>query len=318
MAEANRKTTYDSPSNREDLVDIVYNVDPWETPFVTRIPSTSATNVLHQWPIDSLEAVDESNAVIEGDDPPIDASTNPPRRTNYTQLSDKTLMVSSSQEYTIQAGVDDEVDYQLVKKTKGIRRDVEAILLGNAAKNAGNKTTARVTATVQSWVATNYVTMATAGSPAAPTGDGSDARTAGTAVDITEAKFKEAARKAWQNGGNPDMVLMTSVQKEKFSAFTGNATRFKGAEDKQLVATIDIYDGDFGEYEVVPDRFAKDDYVFLCETNMWALAELQPLYSEPLAKTGHAEKWLLAWEYALEARNEKSSACVADTAGTSS
>ena len=68
MAEANRKTTYDSPANREDLQDIVYNVDPWETPFLTRIPTTDATGTNHEWPIDELEAVDTSNAEVEGDD----------------------------------------------------------------------------------------------------------------------------------------------------------------------------------------------------------------------------------------------------------
>ncbi len=315
MAEANRKTTYDSPANREDLVDIVYNVDPWETPFVTRIPSTSATAILHEWPIDELRAASNSNAVVEGDEVTINASTNPVRRTNYNQLMDESTMVSDTQSYVIQAGVDDEVDYQLVKKTKEIRTDAELTHLGNQAKNAGNKTTARRSASVQSWVATNYTTVATAGSPAAPAGDGSNTRTAGTAATFTETSFKDAASKAWDNGGNPDMVILDSAQKKIFSTFTGNATRFKGAEDKQLVATIDIYDGDFGEYEVVPDRFAASDYVFLCETNMWAIAELQPLYSIPLARTGHAEKWMLAWEHCLEARNEKSSACVADVGG---
>ena len=313
MAEANRKTTYDSPANREDLADIVYNVDPWETPFVTRIPSTSATAVLHEWPIDSLAAANGSNANLEGDETAIEASVNPTRATNYTQILKKSLMVSGTQEYVIQAGVDDEIDYQLVKKTKEIRRDLETIVLQNQAKNAGNKAaTARLLASYQSWVAAGYVTAATAGSPAAPAGDGSNTRTAGTAVALTEDFFKQAARTVWQNGGNADLVINTASNKEVFSTFTGNATRFKGAEDKQLVATIDIYDGDFGEYESVADRFAANDYLYLAETNMWALAELRPLFSEPLAKTGDAEKWQLVWEATLECRNQKSSGCVAD------
>ncbi len=315
MAEANRKTTFDSPANREDLVDIVYNVDPWDCPFITRIPPTSATAVLHEWPIDSLRSPNASNAVVEGDEATINASVNPVRRTNYVQLLNETTMVSNTQEYVIQAGVDDEIDYQLVKKTKELRRDLETITLGNQAKSAGTKSAARNLASVQSWVATNYVTVATAGSPAAPAGDGSNTRTAGTAATFTEEKYQESQQKAWESGGNPDMTILDAAQKKIFSTFTGNATRFKGAEDKQLVATIDIYDGDFGEYEVVPDRFAASDYVFNCETNMWALAELQPLYSEPLAKTGNAEKWLLVWECTLEARNEKSSSCVADVGG---
>ncbi len=316
MAEANRKTTYDSPANREDLVDIVYNVTPWDTPFVTRIPSTSATAVLHEWPIDTLAAANGSNSNLEGDDTAIEASVNPVRRTNYCQILKKSLMVSGTQEYVLQAGVDDEVDYQLVKKTKEIRRDLETIVLQNQAKNAGNKaTTARLLASYQSWCATNFTQTAAATGGAAPTGDGSDTRTQGTADGaLVEGDFKNAARSCWDNGGNPDLALMQSAIKETFSTFTGNATRFKGAEDKQLVATIDIYDGDFGEYEVAADRFGAADYLYLMETNMWALAELRPLFSEPLAKTGDAEKQQLVWECTLEARNEAASGCVADIA----
>ena len=313
MAEANRKTTYDSPANREDLVDIVYNVDPWDTPFVTRIPSTSATAVLHEWPIDVLAAVDASNAALEGDDATIEASVNPARRTNYCQILTKTLMVSGTQEYVLQAGVDDEIDYQLVKRTKEIRRDLETIVLANQAKAAGDKaTTPRNLAGYQSWVATNFTQGAGVTGGSAPTGDGSDTRTNGTGGTLDETQFKAAAQSCWDNGGNPDMALMDSAAKTTFSTFTGNATRFKGAEDKQLVATIDIYDGDFGEYEVVADRFADSDYLYLVETNMWALSELRPLFSEPLGKSGDAEKWQLVWEATLEARNEKSSGCVAD------
>lgn len=315
MTVANRKTTYDSPANREDLVDIVYNVDPWETPFVTRIPSTGATDTLHQWPIDTLAAASTSNAQIEGDEATIEASTNPTRATNYTQILTKNLMVSGTQEYVVQAGVDDEVDYQLVKKTKEIRRDLESTLLANQAKAAGDKSTARTFASIQSWIATNYSNVASGGTPAAPTGDGSDTRTAGTAGTLTETAFKDMAESVWTNGGNPDMYLVPPAEKTITSTFTGNATRFKGAEDKMLVATIDIYDGDFGDYEVVPDRFMPADYTALVETGMWALAELRPLYSEPLSKTGDAEKWALYWEPTLEARNEKASGCVADTGG---
>ncbi len=314
MAEANRKTSYDSPVNREDLVDVVYNVDPWECPFITRIPSTSATNRTHDWPIDVLRAPNASNANLEGDDTSINASTNPTRATNECQILVESTMVSGTQEYIIQAGVDDEVDYQLVKKTKELRTDLETITLGNQARNAGNKaSTARTLASVQSWIATNYTQATGATGGSAPAGDGSDTRTAASANGtIVEGDFQQAAEDTWTEGGNPDMVILGPALKTKFSTFTGNATRFKGAEDRQLVAAIDIYDGDFGEYEIVADRFAASDYVFLCETEMWALAELRPLYSEPLGKTGDAEKWQLIWECTLEARNEKSSGCVAD------
>ena len=46
---------------------------------------------------------------------------------------------------------------------------------------------------------------------------------------------------AWTNGGNPTVVLIGGA-KVVISTFTGNATRFKKAEDKRLVAAIDVYE----------------------------------------------------------------------------
>ena len=40
-------TTYSAIGNREDLSDVIYNVDPTDVPFMTGIPRSKATTVLH-------------------------------------------------------------------------------------------------------------------------------------------------------------------------------------------------------------------------------------------------------------------------------
>lgn len=310
MAEANRKTTYDSPANREDLADIVYNVDPWEAPFYTRIPVTRATAVKHEWPIDELEAVDANNAAVEGDDATIQASTNPQRRDNNTQIFTKTLMVSGTQQSVIQAGVDDEVDYQLVKKTKAMRRDIETAMLSNVVKNAGNKTTARRLAGYQTWCITNYSGGATGVGPTG--GDGSTAATNGTARAFTEDLLLANLQSCWSNGGNIDMLIVGAFNKGVVSGFSGYATRMKTAEDRRLVQAIDIYDSDFHETEIVPDRFSDAAVAYTVQTDMWASAELRPMFSEELARVGDAERWQIIAELTLEARNEKASGQIRD------
>ena len=308
MAEANRKTTFDSPANREDLQDIVYNVDPWETPFYTRIPTAGATAMLHQWPIDELAAPSGSNAAIEGDDLTIQASVNPTRATNQVQIFTKTLMVSSSQQAVLQAGVDDEIDYQLVKKTKEIRTDIETVMLSDNVKSAGNKTTASTMAGYGSYCLAGYN-----GTGTGPTGgDGSTAPVAGTARAFDETILRTNLADIWDNGGSVDMIVAGKVQKSAISGFSGYADRVKTAEDRRLVAAIDIYESDFHDSEVVACRHIAANRVFTVQTDMWASAELLPLYQFEMGKTGIADKWGLECQLTLEARNQKASGQIRD------
>ncbi len=311
--DANTSLTYDVASNREDLMDVIYNVDPTDTPFITRVMQTSASAVKHEWPIDTLTAASANNVVLEGDEATISSMTEPVRRDNYCQLSNKTPSVSSTQQAVDSAGVDDFFDYQIVKGTKEIRRDMESSLLANKAKVAGARGTARVLGGIESWIATNWSTVGTGGTPAAPAGDGSDTRTAATTpAAYTEAALKSNLQSIWTNGGNPDLLMLGAFNKGVASGFAGNATRFKGAEDRTLVATIDIYDGDFSSLEIIANRWQDTRSTFNLQSDMWACSYLQPVGWEYLAKRGNSDEALISVEYTLESRNEKASGAVYD------
>ena len=301
--------SYDAKGIREDLTDVIYNVDPTETPFFQMAAKVKATNTLHEWQTDTLAAVDLNNAVIEGDDATLDAASPTTRLGNYCQISDKTAVVSGTMEAVTKAGRASEMAYQIVKRTKELRNDMEAILLNNQAKAAGSSTVARKLAGVPAWIATN--TDAGVGG-ADPTGDGSDTRTDGTQRAFTEDQLKAVLAKCWDSGGNPNVIMVGSFNKQKFSSFTGSSTRFDKGEDKKLVAAIDVYVSDFGELKVVPNRFMRARDALILQKDMWAIAFLRPVKHSPLAKTGDTEKRLIVAEYTLEARNEKASGIVAD------
>jgi hypothetical protein len=57
--------TYDTVGIREDLADIIYSISPTETPFMSGVAKTKATNTSHQWQTDALAAV-AANAAVEG------------------------------------------------------------------------------------------------------------------------------------------------------------------------------------------------------------------------------------------------------------
>ena len=147
--------TYDSVGEREDLSDVIYSISPTDTPFLSSAAKTQATAVLHEWQTDSLEAASTSNAVIEGDEATSDASTATTRLSNSTQIMDKTVVITGTQESVDKAGRASELAYQIAKKAKELKRDMEAMLTTNNAEVEGNATTAREMGSLGAWVITN-------------------------------------------------------------------------------------------------------------------------------------------------------------------
>ena len=152
----NTFATYEAIGNREDLSDVIYRIDPTDTPLMTGIEREKASAVNHEWQTQALAAADTANAVLEGDDATTDAVTPTVRLGNICQISDKVARVTGTQRAVDHAGRDDELAYQEMLKGLELKRDMEAILVGtNQAKVTGNDTTARKTASVLSWIKTN-------------------------------------------------------------------------------------------------------------------------------------------------------------------
>lgn len=297
--------SYDSIGNREDLFDQIYNVDPAETPFLSKMAKVKASNTLHEWQTDGLDAPSAANAHIEGDDTTAQAVTPTVRLGNYTQIFKKAVTIPGTLESVARAGRGKEMAYQLMLKGKAMKTDMESSAFANNARVAGNSTTARELAGVPTWLTTN-TSAGASGSDA--TGDGTDARTDGTQRTLTESILKTVLASVYDNSGKkPDCIYLGSHNKQVMSGFTGNSTRFDTGEDKRLVASIDVYEYDFGLVKAEPSRHVRDrDALVLC-SEMWAWAQLRPMKQEKLAKTGDSEKFHIIAEATLVSRNEAAS-----------
>ena len=220
--------TYQTVGIREDLADIIYSISPTETPFMSGVAKTSATNTSHQWQTDALADV-AANAAVEGaaiSYPTLSATT---KLTNYTQISTKAVQVSGTNDAVTSAGRNNELAYQVAKSAKELKRDMETALLSNVAAAAGAASTARKLGGVQTWISSN-VDKGTGGSGA---GAGA-ARTDGTQRAFTEDQLKGVLRDCFDEGGNPNMIMVGAFNKQKLSGFTGGSTRFDQAEDRRL------------------------------------------------------------------------------------
>jgi hypothetical protein len=296
---------------REDLTDVIYNISPTETPFMSNIGRTKCTATTHEWQTDSL-ATAADNQQLEGEDydsAGIEVSVVTARATNYTTISAKTLMISGTHESTLKAGRKSEIAYQVAKKGKELKRDIEFTLCQKQAPVASTGGTTRKTRALESWIDTNV-------SETGSTHGSTFVITDGTQRNLTEAMVKSAVQQAWTSGGDPEMMLCGPVNKQNISSqFSGIATMYReqsGTGPGTIIGAADVYVSDFGELKVVPSRFSRDRTISILQKDMWAIAYLRPFRVYDLAKTGDAEKRLLLSEYTLESRNEASSAKVAD------
>ena len=315
MAEpTNTFDTYSAVGNREDLSDMIYRIDPTDTPFMTGAAKEKATAVNHEWQTQALAAA-AANAQLEGDDPSTNTTTPTVRLGNIAQISYKVARVTGTQQAVEHAGRSNELAYQEMLKGLELKRDMETVLVGtNQAKNTGNATTARNTASILSWIKSN-TSKGTAGGAADPAAaDGTGTRTDGTQIAFTEVRLKGVLSSIWTNGGRPGVIYTGAFNKQTFSTFTGRATPIEEASSKKIVASVDAYESDFGRMKVIPNRFQRSRDVLVLEQDKWALAFLngRNMISIPLAKTGDSDRRQILAEYALVARNEKASGGVFD------
>src|SRR5689334_194536 len=267
----NTFATYSAIGNREDLSDMIYRIDPTDTPFMSSVEREKATGVKHEWQTQALAAADATNAQLEGDDPNTNTTTPTVRLGNNCQISYKVARVTGTQQAVEHAGRDNEMAYQEMLKGLELKRDMEAILVGtNQAKNAGTSSVARVTASVLSWTKSNTSKGAGGADPSAA--DGTGTRTDGTQRVFTEANLKTVLQSIWNNGGKPDTIMTGGFNKQVFSTFTGRASPIEEAKSKKITASVDAYESDFGTLKVVANRFSRPRDVLILQTDMWALA----------------------------------------------
>jgi hypothetical protein len=309
----NTFTTYSAAGNREDLSDVIYRIDPTDTPFMTGIEKAKAAAVNHEWQTQALAAASGANQQLEGDDAVADPTTPTVRLGNICEIARKVPQVSGTQQAVEHAGRDNEMAYQEMLKGLELKRDMEMSLVGsNKAKATGASNVARTTAAVLSWIKSNTAKGAGGADPSAA--DGTGTRTDGTQRAFTEAQLKTVLQSIWSNGGKPDTIMTGGFNKQVFSTFTGRSTAIEEAKSKKIVASVDAYESDFGKLKVIANRFQRPVDVLVLEMDKWAVAYLngRNMISIPLAKTGDSDRSQVLAEYALVARNEKASGGIFD------
>jgi hypothetical protein len=308
--------TYAAVGLREDLSDIIYNIAPTDTPFMSTVGKTKATAVYHEWQTDSLAAA-AANAAVEGADASTATLSPTTRVGNRTQISQKTVGVTGTLQAVDKAGRKSELAYQLSKASSEIKRDMEFTLLNNTVQSNGTAgSTARVLGGLQTWLATNgdFGSGGSAGS------SGTTARTNGTNRTFTETELKTVIKEVFESGGSPKILMVTPAHKQTVSAFSGIAAqRYMAPSDAPttIIGAADIYLSDFGSVSCVPNRFmlsgnSANEVAFVLDPEYAAVSYLRPFQTIELAKNGDSDRTQLLVEYTLEVKNEAAHGIIAD------
>lgn len=303
--------------NREDLSDIIYNIDPTETPFVSAIGRTKASAVYTEWQTDRLADANADNKTIQGDDLDNESRSPTKRMGDYTQIMKKVVGTSSTQRAVKSAGRADEHAYQMAKAGKEIKRDFEKRFTGNYAAVPPADDTAGETAGALAFLSTN-VSRGTSGANGTLSGSTQGypnaAATNGTLRVVSEDMLKTVVQDAWTAGGTPTMAIMGGTLKQKAASFTGLAEQRRDTGDKKvrIIAGADVYVSDFGNIQFVPDRFCSTRDILVIDPDYWSIATLDPLKRVKLAKTGLADREALYVEHTLRCNNEAASGVIAD------
>jgi hypothetical protein len=296
---------------REDLSDVIYRIDPDETPLVSNAQKETTKGIFHEWQVQELAAAVDTNSASEGADYSYVNPAATTRLGNHHQIAVSAASVSNTLDVVDKAGRDKETAY--VKVLKGIeqRRDIEKSLFKNEARSGSEP---RKTAKLITWITNGDKPS----DMAFATGDGSDAADlTGTAAALTLAKIDAAMLAAYNDGGSPNMLLMSPTNKQNFSGLSSgsvatNQITYTAPREAAIVGSVSLYLSDFGELAVTVDRQCPNSEMYLIDTDYVCIGSLPGrMFSvSDVAATGDATKFAIVSEYTLIVKAPKAHAAV--------
>ena len=305
--------TYTQVGIKENVKDVISNITPDETPFYSQAKKFKVHNRTHQWQTDNLR-IPAQNAQIEVDAVSAGASSATVMLNNSTQISYIAAAVTDTARAVDTYGRGDEYDYQLMKRGKILKTDIEFVLLANVRKQTGDAASGRRSAGLPTWIA-NAVAQGSQSSSHGGDGTGSGIASTTSSSALTYESLASAMQLAYEDGGDPTIMMLPPALKRRFSSLAFAATpstadvRYNITKPSAVTAvgSVEAWLSDFGSVDVVPNRqMARSANAFLLATvylidpNHYRVGELQPLEIIPLAKTGLADVAVLRSEYVLE------------------
>lgn len=277
--------TYDDNARREDLLDLITNLDYKEFQLVTGLGTSTAKDILHQWLTDTLKTPAQNN-YVEGVDASYPDRSDPQRLFNYCQIVRIGFDVSDTERAVNAAGFGDRYTYEMNKALKEWKQDAEYSIMRSSLACASGSA-ARQMEGIKRWLVSNNYTSQ-------------------SGTSLSESMLNDYLQAVWEDGTEVNALYMPIYLKRKISAFTAGATKNFDASDRRLVLAVDVYQSDVASnVKLFAHRYVRVtgdtnyDLVGINE-NMFKLAYLRKPLDRELAKTGDSTKGEIVGELTVE------------------
>ena len=291
-------TSYSVVGVKEDISDVISNISPTDTPFLSSIGTEKVHNTLYQWQTDAL-AAPSSIALVEGADASAATLSPTTMLNNITQILGKMVQVADTVDAESHYGRDKETAYQIAKASKELKRALEYALVGSKQTMVtGSSSVARQFAGVQAQVDSSLLV-----------------HTGGTTTPFTEANLLTALETLFTNGVDAQRIMVTADDAQTIASFAYSTGRYRnienGKNDKTLVAAVEIYASPYNNAtKVVVNRFIAPGDTLVYSPEYWKLAVLRNWTREALAKSGDSSKHFIVGEFGLMHKNPLASAII--------
>lgn len=293
--------SYDLKGKKESFANWISNLSPTDTFFVSATGKEAVKNTMFQWQTDSLTAT-KSHEWKEGEVATMATRTATKVHQNYTQILRTALEVTDTADSLDNYGRTKELAYQMEKAGTEIKRDLEAMLLGEQAGAVGNSNTVRKTSCFEKLVATT-----------ADTDTGATVvKTTSTAGKLTEAELFEVTYNLYLSGSKANVIMFHPEHASFFSSLmeggagAGGAVRWNMVDNKstELNSHVGSLIDPLGQrFQLVPNRFMPKKSVYIFNTKDWTQMVLREPSKVQLAKKGSSERWMIEMEVGLRHSN---------------
>lgn len=294
--------------NREDLHDAISLLAPSETPVLSSAQRFTANATIVDWGVDKLDAPNTAGE-FEGTDVSDfdDKFENVARLSNYVMKKRRAFRVSDWQQKASSAGPQDFARAE-IKATKELKRDVEAVLLGNQDRDLGSGSTPPTARGFGDWL-----------DSAGPSDVPAPYRTPATSIhasgSFNETVLNNLITSIYRvNGQSNKLTLVADTALRRVITDFHRADSASGAirsvnsnaDDGFIKLAVSMYESDHGIISIVnmnpdcaPDTTNKDTG-YILNPDYYAVGEFIPMGSVRLDDQGGGPRGFVDYSFTLK------------------
>lgn len=289
MAAPNGLHTYQDASRREDLLSIIADISPDETPILTMAKTKSAGQTLHEWADYYESAPSTVSKSKEGDDATFADLSAPSRKNNICQIITENFAVTETEMAVNTVTPQDAFNMQKGFASRRWKNKLEYSLLLSTKTSGSSGVEREMGGLLQFATADGKTTV----------------RASGTSLSSTE--FNDMIQDSYTvtDSAIVDLILCTAKTKRDISKFTASNTKEINADDKRIVDSITVYESDFGIHQIMKHRYMATNAIAGVKKANLAVAYLRRPKDVDLAQTGDSKKGQIVGEATLEVMSSR-------------